>query len=265
MSQASRLSVGAFAVLVAATIAAFFVTQHLKVTTPLIQGFPRPVPGVINPVRGGICFGRNNRSTTISFYLQHRSDTVDVYVVSARTEERVDQVASGRHMRRDVRHPDGVFHWNGRLSGGSVAPDGSYYFRVALLHQGRTVDLSGVPVKVKTVPPHPVVTRVAPSAIPAGGDSRVTIEYAGNENRGATILLYRLGPPGGSRLVKTFVTPWKGHTAVWDGTIHGRPAPAGRYLIGIEVIDAACNTGRWPARVSSEPGAAVAHAVVTVG
>ena len=39
----SRLPTGAFAVLVAATIAAFFITQHLKVTTPLIQGFPRPI------------------------------------------------------------------------------------------------------------------------------------------------------------------------------------------------------------------------------
>lgn len=263
MRSASRLSIGAFAVLVAATIAAFFVTQHLKVTTPLIQGFPRPVPGVINPVRGGLCFGRNNRSTTISFYLQHRSDDVDVYVVSARTEERVDQVASGRHMRRDVRHPDGVFHWNGRLTGGSVAPDGSYFFRVALLHQGRTIDLSGVPVRVKTVPPHPVITRVSPTAISAVAGSRVTIEYAGNERRSGTILLYRLGSAGGPRLVKTFVTPWNGHTAVWDGTIHGRPAPAGKYLIGIEVMDAACNTGRWPARVPPPAGVAD-HAIVTV-
>ena len=40
----TRLSIVAFAALVAATIGAFFVTQHLKVTTPLIQGFPRPVP-----------------------------------------------------------------------------------------------------------------------------------------------------------------------------------------------------------------------------
>ena len=46
----TRLSTGAFALLVVATIGAFFVTQHLKVTTPLIQGYPRFVPGVINPL-----------------------------------------------------------------------------------------------------------------------------------------------------------------------------------------------------------------------
>ena len=45
----------AFVALVIATVAAFFVTQHLKVTTPLIQGRPAPVPNTINPVYGGVC------------------------------------------------------------------------------------------------------------------------------------------------------------------------------------------------------------------
>jgi hypothetical protein len=248
-----RLSTGAFAVLVAATIAAFFVTQHLKVTTPLIQGSPRPVPGVIDPLHGVGCGKFNSGSTTISFYLQHRSDDVDVYVVDA-NDEIVRTVATGRHMRKNVRKPDGVFHWDGRLSDGRVAPDGTYHFRVALLNQGRTIDLTGVPVKVKTVPPNPVITRVTPSLIPGPDGTRVTIQYAGNENRGGTVLLYRTGLPGAPRLVKQFLTPWKGHTAVWDGSIRGRPAPAGTYLVGLEVSDAACDTGRFPARIPPAPG-----------
>ena len=258
-----RFSTAAFAVLVAATIAAFFVTQHLKVTTPLIQGFPRPVPAVIDPLHGVPCAGsRNSGSTTISFYLQHRSDDVDVYVV--RADEIVRTVAAGRHMRKDVRHPDGVFHWDGRLADGRVAPDGTYYFRVALLHQGRTIDLTGVPVKVKTAPPRPVITSVSPAAIPAGSAARVTIRYAGNQGRGGTILLYRTDLPGRPRLVKTFLTPWKGHSAVWDGTIRGRPAPAGVYLVGLEVTDAACDTGRFPPRLPPSPAIA-ARDRVTVG
>ena len=32
-------------------------------------------------------------------------------------------------MRKDVRNPDGVFHWNGREDDGQVAPDGTYYFQ----------------------------------------------------------------------------------------------------------------------------------------
>jgi hypothetical protein len=126
----TRLSTSAFAVLVVATIGAFFVSQHLKVTTPLIQGYPAFVPGVINPLHPVRCGNYNAGSATISFYLQHRSDDVDVYVISQATGEIVDTLATGRHMRKNVRHPDGVFHWNGRESNGLLAPDGTYYLRV---------------------------------------------------------------------------------------------------------------------------------------
>jgi hypothetical protein len=258
----NRLSTGAFAVLVAATIGAFFVTQHLKVTSPLIQGFPRPVPGVIDPLRGVPCIdGRNSGSTTISFYLQNRGDDAIVSVVDSGGVV-VRTVADARHMRKGVRNPDGVFHWDGRLDNGHVAPDGTYYFRVVLIHQNRRIDLKNVPVRVKTVPPHPVVVSVSPSVIAAArGSTRVTIRYAGNENRLATVLVYRTDLPGGPRLVKAFLA--KGQTAVWDGMIRQRPAPAGTYLVGLEVSDTACNTGRWPPRLPPTP-AETARAGVTV-
>lgn len=260
----TRLSIVAFAALVAASIAAFFVTQHLKVTTPLIQGFPRPVPGVIDPLHGVPCGQFTSGSTLISFYLQHRSDVADVYVVDSEGEV-VRTVATDRRMRKGVRNPDGVFRWNGRLSDGRVAPDGTYHFRVALLHQDRGIDLTDVPVRVKTVPPHPVITSVTPSVIsPANGSTKVTIRYTGNEGRGGTILLYRLDAAGHARLIKTFLTPWKGQTAVWDGTVsQQRPAPPGTYLLALEVSDAACNTGRYPARIPPPAGTA-ANDVVTV-
>jgi FlgD Ig-like domain len=250
----TRLSTGAFAVLVAATIAAFFITQHLKVTTPLLAGTPRPVPAVIDPLHGVPCVqGRNSGSTTISFYLLHRTDTVDVFVVSDATGEIVRTVATDRHMRKGVRTPDGVFHWDGREDNGQVAPDGTYYFRVALIHQNRTIDLSNTPAKLKTVPPRPVVTAVTPSLIPGAHGSSVTIHYTGNDNRGGTVRIYRTDAPG-DPLVKSFLTPWNGHTAVWDGKINGRPAPAGTYLVGLDVTDAACNTGHFPAQVPPAPG-----------
>ncbi|MGN6870492.1 MAG: FlgD immunoglobulin-like domain containing protein [Solirubrobacteraceae bacterium] len=258
----TRLSLVAFAGLVAASIAAFFVTQHLKVTTPLIQGFPRPVPGVIDPLHGVQCGGYNSRSATISFYLQHRSDDVIVSVVNAADDAVVRTLADGRHMRKNVRIPDGVFHWDGRLADGKVAPDGSYYFRVTLIHQNRTIDLTDVPVKVKTTAPRPVITSVQPTEIAPG--TQVTVHYTGNDHRGGTIVLYRLGLPGGPRQVKTFLTPWKGQSAVWDGTVaQQKPAPPGTYLLALEVSDAACNTGRYPARISPAAGSA-ANDVVTV-
>ncbi len=203
LRSVTRLSTGAFAVLVAATIAAFFVTQHLKVTTPLIQGAPRPVPGVIDPLHGVPCIdGKNSGSTTISFYLQHRADTVDVYVVNDGRRHCPHGRRPAGTCARTSATPTACSTGTGARTTGGSRPDGTYYFRVALLHQGRTVDLKTVPVKVKTVPPHPVVTSVTPSAIPGPGGSNVTIHYAGNENRGGTVLIYRTDLPGGPRLVK---------------------------------------------------------------
>ena len=161
--------------------------------------------------------------------------------------------------------PDGVFSWNGREDNGQVAPDGVYYIRVALIHQGRTAEISNqagpLPVTVRTIPPRPKVTGVSPSLIPQG-DRPVTIHYTGNQHQGTTILLYRTDLPG-TPMVKSFRTSGGARSAVWDGKIHGRPAPPGTYLVGLEVTDRACNTGRFPLVVPPAPGT-TPHAGVTV-
>ena len=75
----------------------------------------------------------------ISFYLLHRSDDVDVYIVDQ------DGRSCGRsaavYMRVDtlVRHQ---FTWNGRRPTGRSRPTGTYYIRVSLIHQGRSVLIS---------------------------------------------------------------------------------------------------------------------------
>jgi FlgD Ig-like domain len=257
----TRLSTGAFAVLVVATIGAFFVTQHLKVTTPLLAGTPRPDPAVIDPRNPTVCAGKYTGSTTISFYLLHRADDVDVYVVNA-AGGIVRTLALGRHMRRGERIPDGVFHWNGREDNGTIAPDGLYYFRIALLHQGRTITVPGGPVRVSTALPHPVVTSVVPGLIPQDG-SRATIRYSGTGGRAATVLMWRTDLPGAPRFVKSFVTAWNATSAVWDGKVHERPAPAGTYLVGLRVTDGVCHTAVFPAHVPPAPGS-TPHAGVTV-
>jgi FlgD Ig-like domain len=260
----TRLPTVAFATLAVATVAAFFVTQHLKVTTPLIAGSPAPAPSWINPVDGTVCRGVDHRRVLVSFYLLHRSDDVDVYVVD-QTGAIVRTVAVGRHMRQGVRKPDGVFSWNGREDNGQVAPDGTYYFRVALIHQGRTVDISNQtgarePITVRTIPPRPVVTSVSPSLIPQANSTDVQIHYSGTENRAATVQIYRTDLPGAPR-VKQFRAGR--HTAVWDGNIDQRPAPPGTYLVGVSVTDPACNTGRFPIVIPPAPGT-TPHTGVTV-
>jgi hypothetical protein len=254
----SKPAVPAFAALVVATAAAFFVTQHLKVTTPLLQGFPAPYPSAINPLGGVTCKGVNHRRMSVSFYLQHRSDDVDVYITD-QSGTIVATLATDRHMRRGVRTPDGVFSWNGREGDGAIAPDGEYYIEVDLIHQGRSLEISNsagqpLPVTVDTVIPHPVITAVSPALL-TGGAAPVKIHYTGTQSRGVTVRIYRTDQAGGPRLVKSFFSPpTPARVAVWDGRFNKRPAPAGTYLVSISATDSACNTGRYPAHVPPPPG-----------
>ena len=143
-----RFPLVAFLTLVVATIAAFFITQHLKVSTPLISGVTQPDPAKINPLNDRTCYDsvrreQVGRATQISFYLLHASDKVDVYVVNGRGR-RVATLASGRFMKA-VLFPHEVptfFTWDGHEQTGSIAPDGTYYFKVHLIHQNRTVTIS---------------------------------------------------------------------------------------------------------------------------
>lgn len=157
----SRLQLTAFGALVVATVAAFFIAQHIKVSTPLISGTPTPFPATINPVSGGTCYDRelhrgvDYRASSISFYLLHASDRVDVYMVN-QDGARVDTLATGRAMKAAL-FPHEVptqFTWDGHLQDGSVAPAGRYYFTVHLIHQGRTVTIASgsgpLPVTVTT-------------------------------------------------------------------------------------------------------------------
>lgn len=265
-----RWPVAAFVALVIATVAAFFVVQALKVTLPLIAGFPAPDPSVIDPVSGGVCPARDPqgrlvavsyRSTRVSFYLQHRADYVDVSIVDPHGRVVDTLPGSGVHMQTQRRR---VFTWDGRLTDGRVAPDGVYYIRVSLVGQGRSLLISSntgpEPVTVRTTPPPLRVTGVAPDRFtpPAG----VTISYAGNDGRRPRIAIYRLPATGATaRPVKTYSATTATGTSAWNGLIAGRPAPPGDYLVGLTLLDRTCNRLAWPATVSA---AAAPQAVVTV-
>ncbi len=268
-----RFTAIAFCALVVATVGAFFVTQHLKVSTPLIAGV-RIGPVHFNPY-GARCGTVDHSRLGISFYLLYRTDDASVDIVDAGGTI-VRSLASARHMRKGVRTPDGNFTWNGREDNGSVAPDGTYYVRVALLRQGRTYDLSnagGQPVKItiETVPPRPRVTSVsvqgatagsAPQITPPG--AKVTIDYTGTDGGRPTVTIYRTDLPGAPQIVKTFQTQHGSRSAVWDGLLRGGALPPqGTYLVGLSVRDAACNLGRFPP-VNPPPPGTTPRAGVTV-
>jgi hypothetical protein len=258
-----RLPVAAFVALAIATVAAFFITQHLKVTTPLWAGYPAPSPEAINPVDGQVCRAHGPKGTTklvshrsmaVSFYLLNRADDVDVFIVDSGGTI-VRQVGFAVHMRVRKRH---TFHWDGRLPNGSVAPDGNYYIRVSLVNQDRSALISNntdaLPVTVETVPPRPRVISVAPSLIPQPGVAGARIHFTGTRGLAGRVLIYRTDLAGPPRLVKTFASG-RGSATRWDGTLSGgRPAPQGTYLVGLKVTDRACNTGRFPAELPPVPG-----------
>lgn len=151
-----------FAALIVATIAAFFISQHLKVTTPFISGVSGPTPPAINPLDGPIgckdpSSGRavSGRSTTVSFYVVHHADDVNVYVVD-QSGATVRTIATDVSMHKSKSPtPDAFravtkyFSWNGRDTSGRLVAPGTYFFRVYLVHQQRTIELQR-PVAVET-------------------------------------------------------------------------------------------------------------------
>jgi hypothetical protein len=264
-----RLNVAALATLVAATIAAFFFVQHLKVTTPFFSGSPRVDPSIINPVEGGVCRDTSGRRvsfrrTQVSFYLVNRAGDVNMNVVN-NAAQIVRTVATNRYMPKFTPlHPDRsrrVFTWDGREDSGLLAPDGTYYFQVTLISQDRTIDVGG-PITVQTTPTHPDVYYVTPQVVTDG--QTVTIHFRGNDGFRSEVLVYRTDLPGPPRLVDKFPTVFHPHgTVTWDGLIDGSPAPAGTYLIGLRTTNKACATTRFPIVLPPPPGT-TSHAGVTV-
>jgi FlgD Ig-like domain len=268
-----RLPVAAFVALVIATVGAFFVTQHLKVTTPLIAGSPAPRPAAFDPVNGHTCLLRDHlgvrvpvsfRRMRISFYLLHRADDVNVYIVN-RAGEIVATLASGRHMSINRRS---IFTWDGRTSSGKIAPDGVYNIRVSLIHQGRSLLIpsrsANATVTIERRAPGLRVTSVAPGLIPMRGVVGTTVRFTGAGGRRPRVLIYRTDQPGKPLLIKSFNATTRRGRTLWDGTLtSGAPAPQGTYLVGLRLTDRACNTARFPTRLPPAPGSTT-HAGVTV-
>ena len=279
-----RLPVAAFVALAIVTAAAFFFIQHLKVSTPLIAGQPSPHPSTINPVSGGICpypgphgkpIPTSHREMKISFYLLNRNDDVDVFIVKPDGVV-VDTLATDVAMIAKPHPKRHQFIWNGRLSDGKVAPDGTYDIKVALVHQGRSYVIADastgtvLPVTVQTKPPAIRVTSVSgpggerPAVIPAAGGAVATIHYAGTDKLRPQIQIYRSSAGGTLQLVKTYAATTSSGTSLWNGTLtHQRRAPQGTYLVGLRLTDATCNRVRWPGTLHPVPGS-TPHAGVTV-
>lgn len=252
----TRLARIAFGLLVLATLAAFVVTQKLKSSPPLVV---RPhIFSVFSPAPDA----RVTRAR-ISFWIVN-ADDVSVSIVD--DEGRiVRRLADGRHLPKRKRI---VLSWNGRTDDGALAPDGSYRVRVALIHQGRTIDLPQ-PIRLDTRAPRPLVTDVEPHAgdgpafLPQHGVHAVMIHLKGLEGRRARLLIYRTDTPP-PRRVGQLTIPARARTVTWDGSLDGKPAPPGTYLMGLLVADRPGNVGTFPPRLPPGPGPVPGHGGVTI-
>jgi hypothetical protein len=246
---------GVFALLVVATVGAFFVTTRLKRSAPVVNSVT--FASYLSPN------GDGRRDYVDIAFRTKRPDEVTVSIVDKEGDDAVTllrdvQLAKGRHR----------FRWDGRLSNGTVAPDGEYRLRVGLRRQARTLT-SPRKLFVDTKPPRPIVRYVSPDAISpdgAGTANHAVLRFDGPSRRRPTLLVFhsRLGT---LRLVARRRGNSDSQLLRWDGRVglgsHSRKAPSGNYLMMVRTRDAAGNVGppRPPTRVRvrGHPGVRVRY------
>jgi flagellar hook assembly protein FlgD len=239
-----------FALLLAATFAAFFAAQRVKGAPPVVQvaGLDR----YFSPNGDG-------RKDVNRFRLRMRAGgdvTVDV-VDRAGDEVRrlVDgaTVAPSRPLR---------LRWNGRTDAGTRAPDGDYRMRVTLQEEGRSVTVPRT-TRIDTRPPRPRVAAIAPGPIVGPGPVPVRIRFGAVSRRAATRLVIYRTDEGDPRPVAELRQEAGKRSVEWDGVVEGRPAPPGVYLVQVTTRDRAGNVGSTP-REMPPVGPARGHPGLTI-
>ena len=248
-AASGRLALVVFLGLVVATVGAFFVTQRLKRSTPVVRNIEMPV--FISPNGDG----RKDRAKI--FFFLPKADRVTISMTDPGGDE-VRRLAD-HHFDRG-RHR--VF-WNGRDSSGARAPDGVYFVRFVLREQGRgTITRRGI--QLITKPPRPRLLSASPERVPPGAKNVVTIRFSGPSSPPPLFSVYRTdaGPP---QLVDRFLGTRGEQTAVWDERLEsGRPAPPGTYALAVTVQNRARVAGSAPRHLPPKPETAVPHTGVTI-
>lgn len=216
------------AVLLVATIAAFAITEKLKLTPSPITG-PQ-VDRVFSPVCE--CASPTAR---ISFRVR-KPDRVTVEVVDG-DGSAVRQLMLNRSL------PAGrvSLQWDGRDDAGAVVPEGEYRPRVHLARQRRTITMPSE-IRVDVTPPQVVAFAVRPLVFSPDGDGvrdAVIARYRVSER--ATVALLA----NGRRVVLKRGTRLRGELR-WTGEIAGQTVDAGDVALSLRVTDLAGNRAHPP-------------------
>jgi hypothetical protein len=232
-----------FALVVLATIAAFFVTQQLKSEFPLVIRFATQPPH-FSPN------GDHYRDGSIvGFDLSEPADVT--FSITDGEGNEVRRIVDDRRLAGDTKHR---FRWDGRDDEGRPVPDGTYRMRVVRRDESRVIN-STKEITVDRNPPAVELLAATPSEIAPGEPGQnphVVVRYRGPVNSAPEFRVFRTddGPP---RVVRRF----RGNDArrgVWRGEVAAgpdatKPAAEGIYAFTVTVRDRAGNLAVAPAEI----------------
>jgi hypothetical protein len=237
----------AFAALLIATVAAFFVAQQLKGESPLVLRFAAE-PNAISPN------GDDARDRTVVGFDLSRRAKVSFSILDSDGDE-VRRLVDSRVLRGDHKYR---FTWDGRDSSGHVVPDGTYHMRLIRRDEGRVIN-SLKDITVDTLKPRVRLVSVRPGLV-TGARTRVHIRYRGPENKAPEVRMFRTDG-GPTRVVLRFRGN-RSRAATWNGVIRGHPATDGDYAFTVTVRDRAGNVTVAPREIptpaDASPGTGVA-------
>jgi hypothetical protein len=215
------LSTGVLVGLLAATAAAFAVTERLKLTKSPITG-TKVVRTYLSPA------AHTSAAVQVRF---RRADVVTATIQDSGRHE-VDTLAAGTLMPRG-RH---TFTWNGRTDVGGAARDGTYRLEIHLARQHRTILLPNALVLETTRPAVLAAGSVRPDFSPDGDhqSDTVTIHYKLSED--AHPLVY----VNGHRIIRGRSSQQKNKVS-WGGKVDGKLLPPGTYVLSVGAVDLAGN------------------------
>ena len=249
-ASSSALARVVFLALVAATVGAFFVTQRLKRSGPVVKRLALPL--YISPNGDG-----RKENARITFTLP-KGDAVTVDVVDSKDDE-VRRLLDDVHMGKGFH----ALNWDGRNNFGVVPKDGAYFVRVTLRREGRAATGPRGMLLV-TKPPHPRILSVTPRRMALAGPRRpVTIRFTGPSSPPPVYTVFRTdhGPP---RKVASFTGVRSSHVARWNGLVNGKPAPEGIYAFAVTVQNRGLVAGTWPRRLPPRDRGAAPGTGVTI-
>lgn len=215
------LSTAVIVGLLAATAAAFAITERLKLTKSPITG-TKVVRAYVSP--------RAHTTAAVNVRFR-RSDRVTVTMQDSHGDE-VDTLAYRVLVPRGRR----TFTWNGRTDAGTQAADGTYRMEIHLANQRRTILLPN-PIGLESKLPAVLDAGAVRPAFSPDGDHQadtVTIHYKLSGDAHALVFVH------GRRIIRSRSHKAKDKVA-WGGKVDGRLLPPGRYVLTVGAEDLAGN------------------------